>query len=144
MSRFHPTTGRASGTAEAAEKMWKRMLFLPALALAIGMCKTPALADAAITGIGDVRVVAVRFVPDYVLTTLELTNDSAHDFTPDIGRFILTAPRNERYIASESGSSVFAGVSNPHRTLKHGDTRIYTVGFRTPDPVAAGTVSYEP
>ena len=120
------------------------MLFLPALALAIGSCKAPALADADVTGIGDVRVVAVRFVPDYVLTTLELTNDSAHDFTPDIGRFILTAPRNERYIASDSGSSVFIGVSNSYRTLKHGDKRIYTVGFRTPDPVAIGTVSYEP
>jgi hypothetical protein len=124
--------------------MWKRMLVVPALALAIGLCKAPALATEAIAGVGDVRVLTVRFVPAYVLATVELTNDSAHDFTPDIGRFILTAPRNERYIASDSGSSVFVGVSNAHRMLKQGATRTYTVGFRVADPVIAGTVSYEP
>jgi predicted RNA binding protein YcfA (HicA-like mRNA interferase family) len=35
-------------------------------------------------------------------------------------------------------------VSNSHRTLKQGDKRIYTVGFRSADPVVAGTISYEP
>ena len=28
--------------------------------------------------------------------------------------------------------------------LKHGETRDYTVGFRTTDPVVTGTISYEP
>jgi hypothetical protein len=125
--------------------MWKRMLVVPALALAIGLCKAPALAtEPAIAGVGDVRVLAVRFVPAYVLAPVALTNGTAHDFTPDVGRFILTAPRNERYIASDSGSSVFVGVFNAHRMLKQGATRTYTVGFRVADPVIAGTVSYEP
>jgi hypothetical protein len=124
--------------------MWKRMLLLPALALAIGTCKAPALADTAITGIGDVRVLAVRFLPGYLVTTVELSNASAHDFTPDVSRFILTAPGNERFTASDNGSSAFVGVSNAHRILKQGDKRDYTVGFRAADAVTTGTVGYEP
>ena len=45
---------------------------------------------------------------------------------------------------TDSGSSVFVGVSNSHRMLKQGDMRDYTVGFRTADPVITGTISYEP
>jgi hypothetical protein len=28
--------------------------------------------------------------------------------------------------------------------LKQGDKRVYTVGFRTGDPLVTGTISYEP
>jgi hypothetical protein len=56
----------------------------------------------------------------------------------------LTAAPNQRYQGLDSGSSAFAGVSNANRTLKPGDKRLYTVGFRTPDPVITGTISYEP
>jgi len=137
--------------------MWKRSLSVLALALAAGVCRAPALAAPPIAGAGEVRVLTVRFVPSadgggglaaggltYVLAKVELTNDTPRDFTPEINRFFLTSAQNQRYQGAEDGSSVFVGVSNSHRMLKQGDKRLYTVGFRTPDPVAAGTISYEP
>jgi hypothetical protein len=157
ISAFCLVTGRAFGAAEAGFLMWKRTLFVLALALAVGICRAPAPAAPAIGGTADVRVLDVRFVPageagpglaaggpTYVLATVELTNDTVHDFTPDVGRFFLTAARNERYQGTEGGSSALAGVSNSHRMLKQGDKRDYTVGFRTADPVVTGTISYEP
>jgi hypothetical protein len=135
--------------------MWKRTLLALVLAFAAGTNRAPAAQS--IAGTGDVNVLAVRFVPagdsgpglaagsvTYVVTQLELTNATTHDFTPDVSRFFLTGARSDRYQGTDSGSSVFAGVSNSHRTLKQGDKRLYTVGFRSPDPVIAGTVSYEP
>ncbi len=137
--------------------MGNRIGAVLALALAIGACKDAAVAAPAIAGSGDVRVLSVRLVPSndtgpglaasgvtYVVATVALTNTSAHDMTPAIDRFFLTAARNERYAGMDSGSSVFVGVSNLHRTLKHGDQRDYIVGFRTTDPVVTGTISYEP
>ena len=127
------------------------------LALAVGACKAPALGAPSIVGIGDVRVATIRFIPStdagsglaaggltYVLAKVELTNDTPRDFTPDVGRFFLTAAAGRRYQGTDSGSSVFVGVSNSHRMLKQGDMRDYTVGFRTADPVITGTISYEP
>jgi hypothetical protein len=137
--------------------MWKRTLLVVALALAVGACRAPVLAASTIAGIGDVRVVGVRFVPTtdagpglpsgsltYVVAQVELVNDTAHDFTPQINRFILTAADHQRYQGIDSGSSVLVGTSNAHRMLKQGDKRLYTVAFRAGDPVIAGTISYEP
>ena len=56
----------------------------------------------------------------------------------------MTAPGNQRYQGIDTGSSALVGVSNAHRMLKAGDKRAYTVGFRSPDPVVTGTISYEP
>ena len=108
-------------------------------------------------GIGDVRAATVRFIPTndagaglagggltYVLAKVELTNSTPRDFTPDVRRFFLTSAQSRRYQGTDSGSSVFVGVSNSHRLLKQGETRDYTVGFPTADPVITGTVSYEP
>src|SRR5476651_651138 len=109
--------------------MWKRALLALVLALAAGTCQAPAATS--IAGTGDVNVMAVRFVPGtdsggglaaggrtVVLVRVKLKNSSAHDFTPDVRRFFLTSAQSERYQATDSGSSVFAGVSNSHRTLK--------------------------
>jgi len=135
--------------------MWKRAFLALVLALAAGTCRAPAAAS--IAGAGSVNVLAVRFVPvadagpglaaggrTVVLARVEFTNDTPHDFTPEVSRFFLTSAQGERYQGTEGGSSAFAGVSNSHRTLKQGDKRIYTVGFRSADPVVAGTISYEP
>jgi hypothetical protein len=135
--------------------MWIRALLALVLALAASTCEAPAASS--ITGAGDVNVLAVRFVPGadpgpglsaggrtFVLARVELTNDTAHDFTPDLSRFFLTSTQSERYQGTDTGSSAFVGVSNSHRTLKQGDKRVYTVGFRSADPVIAGTISYEP
>lgn len=137
--------------------MSKRVVTAFALALAIGACEAVALAESAIAGVGDVRVLATRVVPGtesgpglnggtitYLIATVELTNSTIHDATPSIARFILTASRGVRYAGTDSGASALVGVSNSHTMLKHGETRTYTVGFRTTDPVVAGTVSYEP
>jgi hypothetical protein len=127
--------------------MWKRTFLVLALALAVGACRATALAAPAVAGIGDVRVLIVRLTPGiqtYVVATVELTNDTSRDFTPDVSRFFLTATSNERYQGTGSGSSALIGVSNAHRMLKQGDKRDYTVGFRIPDAVITGTISYEP
>jgi hypothetical protein len=152
---FCLATGRAFGAAETVHLMWKRMLLV--LALAIGVCGAPALATPSIGGVGNVRVLTVRYIPSteagpglaaggltYVLAKVELTNDTPHDFTPDVSRFFLSGSQNQRYQGIDGGSSVFVGVSNSHRPLKQGDKRLYTVGFRSTDPVIAGAVSYEP
>jgi hypothetical protein len=137
--------------------MWNRTFFTLALALAVGACEAPALAAPSIAGVGDVRVVTIRFIPStdagpglaaggltYVLAKVELTNELPRDFTPDVSRFFLTGAQSRRYQGIDSGSSAFVGVSNSHRALKQGEMRIYTVGFRTTDPLITGTISYEP
>jgi hypothetical protein len=137
--------------------MWNRTLLAIVLALAAGAFGSPATATPSIAGAGDVRVIVVRFIPGsdtgpglaagsvtYVLAHVELTNDTTRDFTPDVSRFFLTAAQNQRYQGTDSGSSAFVGVSNSHRILKQGEGRRYTVGFRSTDPVTAGTISYEP
>jgi hypothetical protein len=128
-----------------------------ALVLTLAASTAPAFAAPQITGAGTVTVRTVRFVPaaaggpgfaasgeTYVLATLELTNASPRRFTPDISRFFFTAGSGERYQGTAGGSSVLVGVSNPHTPLQPGDVRVYTVGFRTADPLASGTISYEP
>lgn len=130
---------------------------LVAVALVMCICTSGALANTGIAGVGDVRVLAVRLVPSgdagpglagasatYVVARVALTNGTTQDMTPAIERFIYTSARNARYAGMDSGSAAMAGVSNSHQMLKHGETRDYTVGFRTTDAVAAGTISYEP
>jgi hypothetical protein len=136
--------------------MWKRALLMLALALAVSTCRATALAAAAVTGTGEVRVVSVRLVPTtdsgpglsssltYVVAQVELANNSPHDFTPEVSRFVLTSASHRRYQGFEGGASALVGVSNAHRILKSGDKRVYTVGFRASDPVVSGTISYEP
>jgi hypothetical protein len=137
--------------------MLKRTFLTLVLALAVGACRASALGAPPIAGIGDVRVVTIRFIPNndagpglaaggstYVLAKVELTNDTPRDYTPDVRRFFLTGAQSRRYQGIDSGSSAFVGVSNSHRMLKQGDARDYTVGFRTADPVITGTISYEP
>jgi hypothetical protein len=155
--RFHLATGRAFGAAEAAMLMWRRTFSALALALFVGRCALPATAAPAFAGVGAVGVRAAHVVPAtaggpglatdgtvYVLAVLALTNESTRDFTPDVTRFYLTDGHGERFQGTDSGSSAFVGVANPHTVLKAGDTRAYTVGFRAPDAIASGTISYEP
>jgi hypothetical protein len=132
-----------------------------ALLLTCGLiaCKqddnTP-VSRALFAGIGDVRVVDAQVVPtgdssaqtsggtlNYLLARVELTNDSRADFTPQISHFYYLDRDGNRFQAQDSGSSVFAGVSNSQQVLKQNDKRIYTIGFRTTDPSTSGTISYE-
>ena len=68
---------------------------------------------------------------------------SRADFTPQISHFYYLDRDGNRFQAQDSGSSVFAGVSNSQQVLKQNDKRIYTIGFRTTDPSTSGTISYE-
>ncbi|MEA2688647.1 MAG: hypothetical protein QOJ39_1228 [Candidatus Eremiobacteraeota bacterium] len=107
-------------------------------------------------GQGDVRVIEAHIIPTgdssaqmgggtlrYVLARVEFTNDLGYDLTPDITHFYLVDRNNNRYQGKDSGSSVFTGVSNSTLPLKKDEKREYTVGFRTNDPNAAGTIFYE-
>ena len=138
--------------------MGNRSIAALALALAFGALTAPVVAATRpITGVGSVDVVAATYVPSgeaspsfsaaaltYILVTAELTNTSTHPFTPSIARFFLTDHLNERFAATDTGSSVFVGVSNSRKPLQPGEKRKYTIGFRVNDPAVTGAVSYEP
>lgn len=107
-------------------------------------------------GVGNVRVVDAHVVPtgdssaqtsagtlNYLIVRVELTNDSRADFTPQIDHFFYLDRDGNRFAAQDSGSTVFAGVSNSQQVLKQNEKRIYTVGFRTTDPSTSGTIAYE-
>jgi hypothetical protein len=126
--------------------MGKRTLAALGLIAALGSFGAPAAAAThAITGVGSVSVVRTQDVPpSYILATVELTNGTTHDFIPAISRFFLTTTQNDRFQGTDSGSTTFLGVSNSVKMLKQGEKRTYTIGFLVPNPVVAGTVSYEP
>ncbi|MBV8580043.1 MAG: hypothetical protein JO225_03135 [Candidatus Eremiobacteraeota bacterium] len=107
-------------------------------------------------GQGDVKVIDAHVVPsgdasaqtgggtlDYVIARVELTNDMGADLTPDISHFYMFDAANNRYQATDTGSSVFTGISNSAEVLKQGDKRQYTIGFRTNNPNITGTILYE-
>jgi hypothetical protein len=107
-------------------------------------------------GVGDVAVLDARIVPSgdssaetsggtlsYVIARVELTNDSRGDFTPQVEHFFFVDRNGNRFQAQDSGSSVFAGVSNSDAVLKLHEKRTYTIGFRTTDPTTSGTISYD-
>ncbi len=139
--------------------MIRRLAAALVLALSLAGCKEPdstPLGRQFFQGQGDVRVIEAHIVPtgdssaqtgggtlQYVIARIEFTNDLGYDLTPDITHFYLLDRNNNRYQAKDSGSSVFTGVSNSTMTLKQGEKREYTIGFRTNDPNVAGTIFYE-
>jgi len=138
--------------------MFRRIAAAAALALALAACKendTP-VGPQFFHGQGDVRVIEAHIVPtgdssaqtgggtlEYVIARVELTNDLGYDLTPDITHFYLLDRSNNRYAGTDTGSSVFTGISNSTEVLHKGDKREYVVGFRTNDPNVAGTIFYE-
>jgi hypothetical protein len=116
-----------------------------------------AVAAQAITGTGDVNVLRVRLAPtsdaqsgfipgsvNYVIATVELTNNTDDDYVPDIAKFFLTTPQKARYSGQDSGDPVIIGIRNSYATLAYGQKRTFTVAFRTTEPNISGTISYEP
>lgn len=138
--------------------MWKRAHFLPALALLAASTALPAFGASPINGTGDVKVVGVRLLQSsdastgfepgsitWVVASLDLTNDTGSDYTPDISRFFLTLPAAHEHVAGvEGGDPVLIGIRNNHDVLHAGETRRYTVAFRTLMSAPSGTISYEP
>ncbi len=139
--------------------MMRRIAAVGVLAFALAACKendnTPT-SQQLFYGQGDVRVVEAHIVPtgdssaqtgggtlEYVIARVELTNDLGYDLTPDITHFYLLDRSNNRYAGTDTGSSVFTGVSNSTEVLHKSEKREYVVGFRTNDPNVSGTIFYE-
>ena len=117
--------------------MSQRLALALLLACGLAACKqddTPA-GQQRVAGLGSVRVLDAR-VTHY-------SNDSHGDFTPQIDHFSYLDRDGNRFQAQDSGSTVFAGVSNSQMVLKQGEKRTYTMGFRTTDPSTSGTISYD-
>lgn len=137
--------------------MWKQFAFAALLAVALVGCKDTAPAANSFRGLGDVRVIDSHLISSgdaatgvssgaltYIVIRAELTNSGSADFTPDIGRFVLTDSTSRRYQAIDHGSSVLTFISNSSQPLKKGDKREYTFAFRATDALATGVVTYEP
>ena len=138
--------------------MVRRILAILLLAGGLAACNqndVPA-ATSLFSGLGDVKVLDARIVPTgdgsaqlggatagYVVARVELTNDTGIDIVPQVGNFFLIDRNNNRYQAHDSGSSVFAGISNSQDVLKKDEKRVYTVGFRATDPTISGSIFYE-
>lgn len=125
------------------------------LALTLTACQENKAPTALITGGGNVRVLSVRFVSTseaqsgmsagtimYAITRVELTNDTNQALYPLMSRLYLLDSQSRHIVGTDSGSSVFVGVSNDISPLKPGEKREFTVGFRA-DPSASGTVLYD-
>jgi hypothetical protein len=138
--------------------MWNRLPAALALTVALSACRETQPANTMFVGLGGVRVIDVRLVDSgdanttsggggaltYVLAHLAYTNDTANDFTPEAGRFILLDRFGNSYAGVESGSSVLMGIANSHQPLHAAETREYVVGFRVADSTISGTIAYEP
>lgn len=138
--------------------MSQRLALALLLACGLAACKqddAPA-GQQRVAGLGSVRVLDARVVPtgdssaqtsagtlNYLIVRVELSNDSHGDFTPQIDHFSYLDRDGNRFQAQDSGSTVFAGVSNSQMVLKQGEKRTYTMGFRTTDPSTSGTISYD-
>ena len=49
---------------------------------------------------------------------------------------------SHRYFGMDSGSTLFAGISNPSNVVKVGQSQEYTVGFRA-NTALSGSIYYE-
>src|ERR1700761_1974353 len=130
----------------ARRGMVRRIAAVAALAFALVACKenddTPT-GQQLFHGLGDVRVIEAHIVPtgdssaqtgggtlEYVIARVELTNDLGYDLTPDITHFYLIDRNDNRYAGTDTGSSVFTGISNSSQVLHKQEKREYVVGFR--------------
>jgi hypothetical protein len=136
--------------------MWKPLMAAVLLAVTLTACQDPKPQDTLlITAAGNVKLLSSHFVSTneaaiglsggsitYVLATVELTNDTNQAIYPQMNRFYLLDAQSRHITATDSGSSVFVGISNDLRALKPGEKRQFTVGFRS-DASASGTILYD-
>jgi hypothetical protein len=137
--------------------MWKP-LFAAVLSVAmLSACQESKPADMTplVVGGGNIKVLSYRYITTneaaiglsggsitYVITRVELTNDTNSPLFPVINRFYLLDPQARKITGNDSGSSVFIGVSNSLAAIAPGEKREFTVGFRA-DPGVTGTVLYD-
>jgi hypothetical protein len=91
---------------------------------------------------GDSQAALGAGAVTYVVSNVELTDDQSGPLYPVISHFYLTDHAGNRYFGIDTGSSVFAGVSNDLSPLHTGEKRTFVVGFRA-DPTTTGTIRYD-
>jgi hypothetical protein len=136
--------------------LWKSLASVVMLVVAVCACQEPKQSVAALVGgIGNVRVIAASYVASgeaasglsggsatWILARVELTNDQTLPLYPDVAKFALIDRQSNRFIATDSGSVVFAGSANSRAPLAPGEKREFTIGFRAGQNTT-GTIAYE-
>jgi hypothetical protein len=125
------------------------------LALALCGCQEPKSATDLVTGGGGVRVLDARYVSGqdagtslgasaatYILAKIEFTNTTKFTIYPQAYKFYLVDTDGNRWAGLDTGSSVFAGISNSLAPLEAGDKRTYVVGFRVLS-TTTGSIAYD-
>lgn len=124
--------------------MFKRVLAVVTLVVALCACQeTKANDRALITGGGDVSVLSTTYVQTgdsantlsgggvmYIVSKIELTNDTRAVLAPIVEHFSLQDQSGNRYSGVDSGSYVLAGISNDLSGIQPGEKRTLTIGFR--------------
>jgi len=126
-----------------------------ALALALCACQEPKETGNVVTGGGPVRVVSVTFIASqdsgtslgagaatYILAKVELSNTTNQTLYPQASKFYLLDQDDNRWAGMDTGSAVFAGISNSLAPLAPGERRTYIVGFRAL-ATTQGTIVYD-
>lgn len=148
-------TGRLLDVAETA-RMWKRLITVSLLAFTLVACQeSKPNNQTLITGSGNVKVTELTIVSSadggsqlssgnvtYLITKLDITNDTPQMLVPNVNHFTLVDVTGRRIRAVDTGSSTFTGISNDVTAIKPGDKRTLTVGFRA-DANTTGTIQYE-
>jgi len=136
--------------------MWERLACAAMLGLALAACQETKINDPTlISGGGPVAVLQSSYVSSgdsqaalgagpvtYVVSSVELTNDTSAPLYPVIAHFYLTDRSGNRSFGIDSGSSAFTGVSNDLSPLQPGEKRTFVVGFRA-DATTMGTIRYD-
>lgn len=136
--------------------MWKRLFAVTALVFALAACQeSKPNNQSLVTGQGNVKVTELRIITtgessaqlsggslSYVVTNLELTNDTNQMLYPVPTHFFLRDQTGRKYVGSDSGSAAFTGISNDTSPIKPGDKRTFVIGFRA-DTNTTGTITYE-
>ncbi|GAC1542338.1 MAG: hypothetical protein NVS2B17_20780 [Candidatus Velthaea sp.] len=136
--------------------MWKRLIAVSMLAFALVACQeSKPNNQSLVTGVGNVTVSELRIIStgessallsggsvSYLVTKVELTNDTSQPLYPTVGRFTLRDQTGGKIVATDNGSATFAGISNDTSPMKPGDKRTFVIGFRA-QPTTSGTIAYE-
>jgi hypothetical protein len=133
----------------------KRIVTALALALGLCACQQPISAVDLVTGGGGVAVLDAKFISGsdsggslaasaatYILAKIDFTNTTSQTLYPQAAKFYLIDRDGNRWAGLDSGSSLFAGVSNSLAPLAAGDKRTYVVGFRVL-ATTTGTIAYD-
>jgi len=133
----------------------KRFALACALAFALCACQEPKSATDLVTGGGGVTVLDAKYVSvgdsggslaagaaTYIIAKIDFTNTTNQTLYPQAAKFYLVDHDDNRWAGLDSGSSVFAGVSNSLAPLAPGDKRTYVVGFRVLS-TTTGSIAYD-